>query len=104
MTKSPVRRSNTSLAKDDLALQKVLDSVADFEDDYAEKPSRHKAHRKGSAKRFALALGRAAACVAAIIYFVGSNVPDISVRVAAMQTGVDASYPPIFRKATRSMK
>lgn len=43
--------------------------------------------------RVMLALSCAAAAVFAIAYFVNINMPDISLRVAAMQTGIDASYP-----------
>ena len=43
--------------------------------------------------RVVLALACAAAAVFAIVYFVNLNMPDISMRVAAMQTGIDASYP-----------
>ena len=41
----------------------------------------------------ALALTCAAAVVFAIVYFVNLNMPDISLKVAAMQSGIDASYP-----------
>ena len=47
----------------------------------------------GNGKRFALAFVCAAACVAALALFVNANLPDISVRVAAMQTGIEATYP-----------
>lgn len=47
----------------------------------------------GNGKRFVLAFTCAAACVAALAFFVNINMPDISVRVAAMQTGIEASYP-----------
>lgn len=83
---------------EDQALRQALRSVAamDKEPETADglrtQPRRY-ARKKGSAKRFALAFTCAAACVAAIIYFVSNNIPDISVRVAAMQTGVEASYP-----------
>lgn len=43
--------------------------------------------------RVMLALGCAAVAVFAIVYFVNLNMPDISMRVAAMQTGIDSSYP-----------
>lgn len=43
--------------------------------------------------RVMLALSCAAAAVFAIAYFVNLNMPDISLRVAAMQTGIDAKYP-----------
>lgn len=44
-------------------------------------------------KHLTLAIGCAAACVAAIAFFVSINMPDISVRVTAMQTGIEATYP-----------
>lgn len=43
--------------------------------------------------RIMLALGCTAAAVFAIVYFVNLNMPDISLRVAAMQTGIEAKYP-----------
>ena len=43
--------------------------------------------------RVVLALSCAAVAVLAIVYFVNLNMPDISLRVAAMQTGINASYP-----------
>lgn len=82
---------------EDQALRQALRSVAAMDNEPEENTGLQtkvrRTHRKGGAKRFLLAFTCAAACVAAIIYFVGSNVPDISVRVAAMQTGVEASYP-----------
>jgi len=43
--------------------------------------------------RVMLALSCAATAVFAIAYFVNINMPDISLKVAAMQTGINASYP-----------
>ncbi|MBR0431193.1 hypothetical protein IJJ05_02810 [Candidatus Saccharibacteria bacterium] len=43
--------------------------------------------------RVTLALSCAAVAVFAIAYFVNLNMPDISLRVAAMQSGLEASYP-----------
>ena len=43
--------------------------------------------------RVVLALSCAAAVVFAIVYFVNLSMPDLSLRVAAMQTGIEASYP-----------
>ena len=43
--------------------------------------------------RIMLATACAAAAVFAIAYFVNLNMPDISLRVAAMQTGIDPTYP-----------
>ena len=44
-------------------------------------------------KRILLALACASAAVFAIVYFVNLNAPNISLKVAAMQTGIEASYP-----------
>ena len=43
--------------------------------------------------RVVLALTCAAIVAFSIVYFVNLNMPDLSLRVAAMQTGIDASYP-----------
>ena len=56
------------------------------------KSFKHKKRRIGAAK-FLLAFATSAACVAVLGYFVHLNMPDISVRVAAMQTGIEATYP-----------
>lgn len=94
----PARTRNPSPSKklnDDEALRKTMRKVAKMEESSkTSKKSRQKSVRKkGRVKRFMLAFSCAAACVAGIVYVVSSNVPDISVRVAAMQAGVDSSYP-----------
>ena len=43
--------------------------------------------------RIMLATACAAAAVFAVVYFVNLNMPDISLRVAAMQTGIEPTYP-----------
>ena len=43
--------------------------------------------------RVILALSCAAVAVFAVVYFVNLNMPDVSLKVAAMQTGINASYP-----------
>lgn len=84
-------------APDNRALEQALRSVATMDDERttpkSKKTRSKKNRRKGGFTRFALALGCAGACIAGIVYFVGSNIPDISVQVAAMQTGIDAAYP-----------
>ena len=74
----------------DRAIKQALRSVATMSETPAQPIKRRKS---GGAKRFILAFTCAAACLAAVIYFVSSNIPDVSVRVAAMQTGIEASYP-----------
>ena len=48
-------------------------------------------HKNGA--RFIFAFCCSAAVVAALFFIIQSNMPDLSVRVAAMQTGIQASYP-----------
>lgn len=87
--------SSTKKLNDDEALRKTMRKVAKMEEaSQSSAKTRQKAVRKkGRVKRFVLAFSCAAACVAGIVYVISTNVPDISVRVAAMQAGVDSSYP-----------
>ena len=57
------------------------------------KKKKTKEHIHFGMGRVVLALSCAAAAVFAITYFVNLNMPDISLRVAAMQTGMDPTYP-----------
>lgn len=78
------------------AIEQALHSVATMDEEQNRKTKARAnlmPRKKFRARHFAIAFTCAAACVAAIIYVVGSNIPDISVRVAAMQTGIQASYP-----------
>lgn len=78
----------------DQAIRQALRSVATMEEEGTGSRNRtKKLRRKGSGKRLALAIACAAACVGGVVYFVSTNIPDISVKVAALQTGVEASYP-----------
>lgn len=98
---SRLRRNSTHhISPEELknrAIEQALHSVATMDEDQNYKTKSRSANamprKKFRAKHFAVAFTCAAACVAAIIYVVGSNIPDISVRVAAMQTGIQASYP-----------
>lgn len=90
--KARVSRSDTSVSRK--KAEPTRHVVRNVATQSANDKAAHRAvHHKGRVKRFALAFGVSAACVAAIAYFVTTNIPDISVRVAAMQTGVEASYP-----------
>lgn len=93
MMRNPKRLSSAELKE--RAIEQALESVATMNE-----PSKTKrrqpamrAKRKGGVKRFVIAFTCAAICVGGVIGFVSSNIPDISVRVAAMQTGITASYP-----------
>ncbi len=82
------------IADEDQDLRNALRSVAAIDEEPTPKTKKKSTRkRSGSGKRFVLAFFCAAACVAAVVYFVGSNIPDISVKVAAMQSGIEASYP-----------
>ena len=48
---------------------------------------------KFSLKRVALALVCAVTAVFVVVYFVNKNSPDVALKVAALQTGIDAVYP-----------
>lgn len=92
--KTTTSKKRSTSTKQDQSLEKALRSVASMNELKSSTKNRdRKIRRKSSFGRFALALGCATACIAIAIYFVGSNIPDISVRVAALQTGIEASYP-----------
>lgn len=85
------------------AIQKALTSASNL-DTTKETSKLRKFQRKSSAApmesrlqfgagRVLLALSCAAVAVFAIVYFVNLSMPDISLRVAAMQTGMDPTYP-----------
>lgn len=79
----------------DQAIQKALASASQATD--KDTKENKKSSKVGKMHfgfgRVVLALSCAAIAVVAIAYFVNLNMPDISLRVAAMQTGIEASYP-----------
>ena len=73
------------------AIEKALAAAAK---DTSEKKKKTKMPRfQFGFKRVLLALACAAVAVFAIVYFVNLNAPDIPLKVAAMQNGINASYP-----------
>ncbi len=95
--KSAPKRSKKASAKEikDREIKKALAASSKAIDKDVAERERNKKRTKlhfGIA-RVMLAVSCAAAAVMAIAYFVGTNMPDISMRVAAMQTGINASYP-----------
>lgn len=97
--KSASLRNSKRLSSAELkerAIEQALESVATMNESTPKAKRRQpamRAKRKGGVKRFVIAFTCAAICVGGVIAFVSSNIPDISVRVAAMQTGITASYP-----------
>ena len=86
----------------DQAIQKALASANNINEEQAAMPEGKKTKSKtkkiGNRMHFGigrmlLAMSCAAVAVFAIVYFVNLNMPDISLRVAAMQTGIDPAYP-----------
>ncbi|MBP5205036.1 hypothetical protein J6Z37_01920, partial [Candidatus Saccharibacteria bacterium] len=90
-------RKLTAKELKDQAIKKALQDAEKQSTPIAEKiqdqPEKTKGKIRFGLGRVVLALTCAAAAVFAIVYFVSLNMPDISFRVAAMQTGIDASYP-----------
>ena len=82
-------------AQKDAAIKQALASVASMDSHGKKKPiaGKLKTRRIFSVKKVAIALSCAALAVIGISYIVSLNMPDVSVRVAAMQTGIEASYP-----------
>ena len=77
----------------DQAIKRALRSVATAETKEKKSPTKRIKAHTFTAKKIALAVACAAVAVAAIGYFVNLNMPDISVRVTAMQSGIDDPYP-----------
>lgn len=85
VVKPAVKSASASKASSDAA-RLAMRQVASM--DSANKPMKK---RRGA--RFFIAIGCSLAAVAGLVAFVVSNIPNISVKVAAMQTGIDAEYP-----------
>ena len=93
-TAAPVASRMTAKELKDQAIKKALASAAKTSESETKKAKKQKAPKVHfGLGRVVLALSCAAAAVFAIVYFVNLNMPDISMRVAAMQTGIDAKYP-----------
>lgn len=95
MSRMPARKLSTAEVRTK-AMEQALHNVATMDEPKARAKRSRSAMRprkKTGFKRFAIAFTCATACVGGLIAFVGSNMPDISVRVAAMQTGIQAAYP-----------
>lgn len=81
----------------DQAIKKALAQAEKVQSTASEQKTKNK-KKKSSMMHFGvgrvlLALSCAATAVFAIVYFVNLNMPDVSLKVAAMQTGIDPTYP-----------
>jgi len=88
-------KSSTNASKNQ-AIKSAIRSVATMNTAETPKEMHREFRKKKKGGRIALALLCSAVTVGALVAFVHFNMPDISVRVAAMQTGIDASYPNII--------
>ncbi|MBQ3309416.1 hypothetical protein IJG78_01930 [Candidatus Saccharibacteria bacterium] len=93
--KPAIPAPKVSKSASDKVLKSAIRNVATMEQktDTEEMHGEFRKKRKGG--RIILALTCSALTVAALFAFVHFNMPDISVKVAAMQTGIEASYPDI---------
>lgn len=99
-TATPVVKKVTAKELKDEAIRKALASASStgtmgqaITTADAKKSAKKTGKIRFGAGRIMLALFCAAAAVFALVYFVNLNMPDISFRVAAMQTGINATYP-----------
>ena len=79
----------------DRAIKQALRKVGQVEGDEATQFSEAKQEKQHfwQKRRFAIASAMAVVSIALLGYLVYLNMPDISVRVAAMQTGIEKAYP-----------
>lgn len=89
----PIESSPSAKELKDRAIQKALANAEAITTDQQKGKSKKGTGLHFGFGRIMLALSCAAVIVFAIVYFVNTNMPDLSLRVAAMQTGINASYP-----------
>lgn len=75
------------------AIEDAIHNVATMESRNSKNQPKPLMRRKSSVKRFIVAFACATACVIGVLAYVSTNIPDVSVKVAAMQTGIQAKYP-----------
>lgn len=83
----------TKLSAKEIKDREIKKAISKADKITAEKKTKKPAKIHFGVGRVVLALSCAAAAVFAIVYFVNLSAPDLSLRVAAMQTGIEASYP-----------
>ncbi|MBQ6605651.1 DUF4367 domain-containing protein [Candidatus Saccharibacteria bacterium] len=89
-----VKKSLSARELKDSAVESALKSVATMEAENKNIIASPISTKKSfGASKILLALGCAALSVGVIGYVVSLNMPDVSVRVAAMQAGFEATYP-----------
>lgn len=100
----PTQMQNTQPATGENNMSQDTQATAkDLKDQAIKKALETAASHKGTSKkqkkmhfgfgRVLLAISCATAAVMAIVYFANLNMPDMSLQVAALQSGINASYP-----------
>ena len=93
----PVFRARTASEIKEEAIEKAMRySVQETQAAPEVKTKKEKKYTKmrfTGVKRFLLALACASAAVFAVVYFVNINSPNIALKVAAIQNGINATYP-----------
>jgi hypothetical protein len=84
----PVVQKETAQQMKETAIEKALSTAS-----RTSKQEKESVRIHFGFKRVLLAMACAAVCVFAIVYFVNLNAPNISLKVAAMQSGIEATYP-----------
>lgn len=92
MTTSATKATTAKQIKDQAIKKALADTIAQEETKPVVKQKKLGKIHFGFG-RVVLALSCAAVAVLIIAYFVNVNMPDISLKVAAMQTGINATYP-----------
>jgi hypothetical protein len=90
-----VAQANQPTAKElkDKAIKKALEAAAAPKETTKKQKKSKKSNIHFGFSRTLLAISCATAAVMAIVYFANLNMPDMSLQVAALQTGINASYP-----------
>lgn len=86
------KRLNSGMTRN-RAIEDAIHNVATMESRNSKNQPKPLMRRKSSVKRFIVAFACATACVIGVLAYVSTNIPDVSVKVAAMQTGIQAKYP-----------
>ena len=97
--KQVVVEKETAKQMKETAIEKALESASRTKKEEKESSRIHFGF-----KRVVLALACAAVCVFAIVYFVDINSPSISLKVAAMQSGIEAAVPSFVPRDFRVSK
>lgn len=87
----------------DRAIKQALQRVATISDDTSDEMASKAAKKQRGWKKskLVLAIGMATASIVLLGYLVHLNLPDLSVKVAAMQSGIESAYPAYVPKNYR---